>query len=91
MGTPEFAVPSLDALLNTHHKISAVVTVPDKPKGRGQQLAQSDIKKFASERSLNILQPVSLKEQDFTDEIKELSPDLIVVVAFRILPKSIFI
>jgi len=90
MGTPEFAVPSLDALLNTHHKISAVVTVPDKPKGRGQHLSESDVKKFASERGLDILQPSSLKDPDFINDIKELSPDLIVVVAFRILPKNIF-
>ncbi|MBN8586016.1 MAG: methionyl-tRNA formyltransferase [Ignavibacteria bacterium] len=90
MGTPEFAVPSLDALLNTHHKISAVVTVPDKPKGRGQHLSESDVKKFASERGLSILQPSSLKDPDFINDIKEISPDLIVVVAFRILPKNIF-
>lgn len=90
MGTPEFAVPSLRILLNSHHKIQAVVTVPDKPKGRGQQLAQSDIKKFALEQGLNILQPVSLKDDEFTEEIKSYSPDLIVVVAFRILPKNIF-
>jgi len=90
MGTPQFAVPSLKVLLNSHHKISAVVTVPDKPKGRGQQLAQSDIKKFALEQGLNILQPVSLKDDEFTEEIKSLHPDLIVVVAFRILPKNIF-
>ncbi len=90
MGTPEFAVPSLNILLNTHNKISAVVTVPDKPKGRGQQLAQSEVKKFAIEHGLNILQPVSLKDEGFIEEIKSLLPDLIVVVAFRILPKSIF-
>lgn len=90
MGTPEFAVPSLRILLNSHHKIQAVVTVPDKPKGRGQQLAQSDVKKFALEQGLNILQPMSLKDDEFTEEIKSYSPDLIVVVAFRILPKNIF-
>lgn len=90
MGTPEFAVPSLNVLLSSHHKISAVVTVPDKPKGRGQHLSQSDVKKFAVAAGLSILQPVSLKDTEFTEEIKELSPDLIVVVAFRILPKNIF-
>lgn len=90
MGTPQFAVPSLSILLNSHHKISAVVTVPDKPKGRGQHLAESDVKKFAAEAGLNILQPESLKETEFIEEIKSLSPDLIVVVAFRILPKNIF-
>lgn len=90
MGTPQFAVPSLNILLNSHHKISAVVTVPDKPKGRGQHLAQSDVKKFAAEAGLNILQPDSLKDPEFIEELKSLSPDLIVVVAFRILPKSVF-
>jgi methionyl-tRNA formyltransferase len=90
MGTPEFAVPSLDALLSSHHKISAVVTVPDKPKGRGQHLAQSDVKKFAIEHGLKILQPEKLRDEEFADEIRGLSPDLIVVVAFRILPKNIF-
>lgn len=90
MGTPQFAVPSLNILLNSHHKISAVVTVPDKPKGRGQHISQSDVKKFAADAGLNILQPESLKDPEFTDELKSLSPDLIVVVAFRILPKSIF-
>ncbi len=90
MGTPEFAVPSLNILLNSHHKISAVVTVPDKPKGRGQHISQSDVKKSAEVSGLSILQPVSLKDPEFIEEIKELSPDLIVVVAFRILPKNIF-
>lgn len=90
MGTPQFAVPSLNILLNSHHKISAVVTVPDKPKGRGQHMAQSDVKKFAAEAGLKILQPESLKDPEFIDELKSLSPDLIVVVAFRILPKNIF-
>jgi len=90
MGTPEFAVPSLNALLSSHHNISAVVTVPDKPKGRGQHLAQSDVKKFAIEHGLKILQPEKLRDEEFAEEIKSLSPDLIVVVAFRILPKNIF-
>ncbi len=90
MGTPEFAVPSLKILYNSYHKISAVVTVPDKPKGRGQQLSESAVKKFALEHDIEILQPVSLKDEDFNNTLKEISPDLIVVVAFRILPKNIF-
>jgi methionyl-tRNA formyltransferase len=90
MGTPEFAVPALSILLNSHHNVSAVVTVPDKPKGRGQHIAQSDVKKFAVDAGLSILQPVSLKDPGFIEEMKDLSPDLIVVVAFRILPKNIF-
>jgi methionyl-tRNA formyltransferase len=90
MGTPGFAVPSLKALLNSHHKISAVVTVPDKAKGRGLKVTESDVKKFAVENFLPVLQPVSLKDPEFVSELEQLSADLIVVVAFRILPKSIF-
>ncbi len=90
MGTPGFAVPSLKALLNSHHKISAVVTVPDKAKGRGQKVAESEVKQFAVENFLPVLQPVSLKDPGFASELESLRPDLIVVVAFRILPKSIF-
>ncbi len=90
MGTPGFAVPSLKALHNSHHKISAVVTVPDKAKGRGQKVAESEVKKFAVEKFLPVMQPVSLKDPEFAAELESLRPDLIVVVAFRILPKSIF-
>ncbi len=90
MGTPEFAVPSLKILCNSYHKISAVVTTPDKPKGRGLHLTASPVKKFAVENNLKLLQPQNLSEPVFIDEIKKLEPDLIVVVAFRILPKSIF-
>lgn len=90
MGTPEFAVPSLEILLNSHHEISAVVTVPDKPQGRGLKLSESAVKKFASEHKLHILQPEKLKEENFVNEIKRLAPDLIVVVAFRILSKEVF-
>jgi methionyl-tRNA formyltransferase len=90
MGTPEFAVPSLRALTNSHHKISAVVTVPDKPKGRGQKITESEVKKFAIENFLKVIQPESLRDPDFAEEIESLRPDLIVIVAFRILPKNIF-
>jgi methionyl-tRNA formyltransferase len=90
MGTPQFAVPSLNILLKSHHKISAVVTVPDKKQGRGQKVAQSDVKKFALENNLNILQPEKLKDENFISEIKTLNPDLIIVVAFRILPKEVY-
>ena len=90
MGTPEFAVPSLEILLNSHHEISLVVTVPDKPQGRGLKLRESDIKKFAIRHNLHILQPEKLKDEKFISEINSLSPELIVVVAFRILPKDVF-
>jgi methionyl-tRNA formyltransferase len=90
MGTPEFAVPSLKILLENNYEIPAVVTVPDKKKGRGLKISESAIKKFSTENGLNILQPDSLKDPTFIDQLKDLSPDLIVVVAFRILPKEVF-
>lgn len=91
MGTPQFAVPSLEILLASHHEIPAVVTIPDKPRGRGLKLSESAVKKTALNHKLKILQPEKLKEESFISQIKELSPDLIVVVAFRILPKEVFI
>ncbi|MDZ4713053.1 MAG: methionyl-tRNA formyltransferase [bacterium] len=90
MGTPQFAVPSLRILVNNEYDIAVVVTVPDKKQGRGQKVEQSDIKKFALQYDLNILQPESLKDPSFIDSLKALSPDLIIVVAFRILPKEVF-
>ncbi len=90
MGTPQFAVPSLEILLSSHHNISAVVTVPDKPQGRGLKLAESPVKKVALLNNLKVLQPDNLTEKNFVDDIKSLSPDLIAVVAFSILPKEIF-
>ncbi|RPI17079.1 MAG: methionyl-tRNA formyltransferase [Ignavibacteriae bacterium] len=90
MGTPDFAVPSLQILLTSHHKISAVVTTPDKPKGRGLKLAHSAVKEFALQNNLRVLQPDKLKDENFINEIRDLQPDLIIIVAFRILPKEIF-
>jgi methionyl-tRNA formyltransferase len=90
MGTPEFAVPSLEILLTTHHNISAVVTVPDKPQGRGLKISECAVKKFAVQNKLKVLQPEKLKDIQFIDEIKSICPDLIIVVAFRILPKEIY-
>src|SRR5438128_5151051 len=90
MGTPDFAVPSLQAILNSNHKISAVVTVPDKPQGRGLKISESPVKKFAVKNGLKVLQPVKLKDENFISEIREFKADLIVVVAFRILPKELF-
>jgi methionyl-tRNA formyltransferase len=90
MGTPDFAVPALEAIHHSHHHIQLVVTLPDKPHGRGQRLRGSAVKQKAQELSLPISQPASLKAQAFVDQITELKPDVIVVVAFRILPESIF-
>lgn len=90
MGTPQFAVPSLDILIKNGHEILSVVTVPDKPKGRGQKLGISEVKQYALDNNLSVLQPVKLKDEAFINEIKNLNPDLIIVVAFRILPPAIF-
>ena len=90
MGTPEFAVPALDALVASHHDVLAVVTVPDKPKGRGQSLAMSDVKKRALELDLPVLQPVKLKDPIFINTLKAFNPDILVVVAFRILPPEVY-
>jgi methionyl-tRNA formyltransferase len=90
MGTPEFAVPTLRALHNTF-TVKAVVTVPDKPQGRGQKVSSSAIKQAAQELGITtILQPVSLRDELFYQELHALQPDIFCVVAFRILPKSIY-
>lgn len=90
MGTPEFAVPMLDVLLKSSHEVVGVVTAPDKPAGRGLQLMQSDVKKFAVEHNLNVLQPEKLKNPDFIAELSALNADLFVVVAFRMLPEVVW-
>ena len=90
MGTPEFAVPSLEILIRSHHEISAVVTVPDKPQGRGLRVTESPVKRFAVKNNLTVIQPINLRDEYFSAQIKSLEPDLIVVVAFRILPKEVF-
>jgi methionyl-tRNA formyltransferase len=90
MGTPEFAVASAEALRNSAHEIIAVVTVPDKPAGRGLQQRQSAVKQWALAHGLPILQPQRLRDAEFIEAVRALAPDLIVVVAFRILPKEIY-
>jgi len=90
MGTPEFALPSLKILLEHNYDIVAVVTSPDKPQGRGQKLTFSPVKEFAITRNLRLLQPESLKAPDFASSLAHLQPTLIVVVAFRILPREVF-
>ncbi len=90
MGTPEFALPSLSILLDNSYEIPAVVTVPDKPQGRGRKTSQSPVKQAALERGLTVLQPATLKDPSFLAELSDLKPDLIVVVAFRILPPEVF-
>ena len=90
MGTPEFAIPSLNELLKSKHKVLAVVTAPDKERGRGRQLSFTPVKEFALKNDLEVLNPFSLREEEFIDRLKELEPDLFVVVAFRILPKEVY-
>lgn len=94
MGTPEFAVGPLKALLDAGYDIPAVVTVPDKPKGRGLQLSQSDIKKFVLERNaltqIDILQPEKLRDENFLEKLKSYDADLFIVVAFRMLPEVVW-
>ncbi len=91
MGTPEFAVPSLQILLKSEHNVVGVVTVPDKPAGRGRKLRPSAVKQFALEAGLPILQPEKLKDTDFLDALSSWNADLFVVVAFRILPEAVFL
>lgn len=90
MGTPEFAVAPLKLLLENNYNIVGVITVPDKPAGRGQQLQQSAVKKFALEKGLIILQPEKLKDEHFLEQLRLLKADLQIVVAFRMLPEIVW-
>ena len=90
MGTPEFAVSSLDALLQAGANIVGVVTAPDKPAGRGLQLQQSAVKKYAVEKGLHLLQPTKLKDPAFLLELSNCKADIQIVVAFRMLPESVW-
>ena len=89
MGTPHFAVPTLNALAQSRHQITAVVTNPDRPRGRGRQLASPPVKERAQELGLQILQPDSPGDPALMTALEELAPDLLVVVAFSILPQQI--
>ncbi len=90
MGTPEFAVASLDALVKSGYNIVGVVTAPDKPAGRGMKLQQSDVKKYALKHNLNVLQPEKLKDPVFLEQLRALKADLQVIVAFRMLPEVVW-
>jgi methionyl-tRNA formyltransferase len=90
MGTPEFAVASLDALVKAGHHVVAVITAPDKPAGRGMKLTESAVKKYAVEHQLRVLQPEKLKNPAFLDELRSLQADIQVVVAFRMLPEVVW-
>ncbi len=90
MGTPDFAVPSLDILIQHKYNVVGVITAPDKPSGRGQHIQQTAIKNYALEKNLNILQPEKLKNPTFINELEALNANLFIVVAFRMLPEIVW-
>ena len=90
MGTPEFAVTILDEIVKSKQEVVGVLTVADKPAGRGQQLKESAVKVYAKSKNLPILQPEKLKDEDFLSELKALNADIFVVVAFRMLPEVVW-
>ncbi|MBK6264143.1 methionyl-tRNA formyltransferase [Marivirga sp. S37H4] len=90
MGTPEFAVPSLKILIENGYNVAAVVTAPDKPKGRGQKLSVSPVKEYALEADVPILQPTNLKDPQFHETLKSYNANLQIVVAFRMLPEIVW-
>jgi methionyl-tRNA formyltransferase len=90
MGSADFSIPSLETLYNSNHKILALVTVPDKEKGRGQKISSTPVKEFGIKNNIPVLQPEKLKDENFIQQLKDFNADLFVVVAFRILPKEVF-
>lgn len=90
MATADFALPSLQRLVEQGYQVVAVVTMPDKPAGRGHKLQQSKIKTYAQSIGLEVLQPVRLKDEDFVQRLRDLQPDLGIVVAFRMLPEVVW-
>lgn len=90
MGTPDFALETLKQLVENKYNVIGVVTVPDKPAGRGQKLQSSPVKIYAEEKQIPVFQPTNLKDQNFINTLKELKPDLQIVVAFRMLPKVVW-
>ncbi|SIN71717.1 methionyl-tRNA formyltransferase [Algoriphagus halophilus] len=90
MGTPEFAVPALEKLIDNGWNVVAVITAPDKPKGRGQKLIPSPVKESALKYDIPVLQPTNLKDPAFQEELKSYQADLQIVVAFRMLPESVW-
>lgn len=90
MGTPEFAVPSLRILIENKYPVAAVVTAPDKPRGRGQEISATPVKQTALKHHLPVFQPAQLRDPAFIQSLTDVRPDLIVVVAFRILPTEVF-
>ncbi len=89
-GTPDFAVESLSRLVDGGYNVVAVVTMPDKPAGRGRQLQESDVKRYAVEHGLPVLQPVSLKDEAFIQQLQSFQAQLFIVIAFRMLPEAVW-
>lgn len=89
-GTPEFAIPSLDRLIADGHEVAAVVTMPDKIAGRGHKLIRSDVKKYALEHDIPVLQPEKLRDPEFLDRLRAIDAELFVVIAFRMLPEVVW-
>lgn len=89
-GTPEFAVESLDQLVQGGYNIVGAVTMPDKPAGRGHKLFQSPVKEYAVAHNIPLLQPVRLKDEEFLTQLRELHADLFIVIAFRMLPEAVW-
>ena len=90
MGTPEFAVASMQALIESGNEVVAVVTSPDKPAGRGQKIHEPAVKQYAVSRGLPVLQPEKLKDPEFLEALRKFNADLFVVVAFRMLPEEVW-
>lgn len=90
MGTPEFAVAPLEEIIKSGYEVVGVVTTPDKHAGRGQKMAESAVKKYALSKCLTLFQPIKMKDSEFISQLQKLNPDVIVIVAFRLLPKEIW-
>lgn len=90
LGTPDFAVESLRQIVDNGFNVVGVVTMPDKPAGRGHKMYQSPVKLFAVEHGLHVMQPVKLKDENFVEELRSLNADLFIVIAFRMLPEVVW-
>ena len=90
MGTPDFAVPTLQELVESGFPVVAVITAPDKPAGRGLKLVQSPVKEYALSRQIPVLQPTNLKDEAFLEELRSYRASLQVIVAFRMLPEAVW-
>ena len=89
-GTPDFAVESLDAIMQSRHQVCAVVTVPDRQAGRGQKMVFSPVKEYALDHNLPLLQPEKLRDEEFLHQLTTFQADMFVVVAFRMLPEAVW-